>query len=277
MTALLSASAEAQSLSLTLGADRIGGKGAPGSPLGTLPTPSGAYSLRKLVTAYAGKSMQIRRASDNAVLDIGFTVGGDFDTAAATTHCNATSCFIAKWYDQSGNARDFLQASTSAQPALFFGCLGGNACLRWSTISHNMLAASFTPATGLVSYSVVNGRTTGTSSCHVMTENGIANNDLALPSGSANYTLKGGITAPAADGQWHSVNAALQGATSYIMVDGTTKTGSVTGNTTVGQPQITSGGSATCDQVEAIFWDNYAMTAGQAAALNTNQHSYWGF
>jgi hypothetical protein len=35
-----------------------------------------AYSLRKLRAAYAGNAIRVRRSSDNAELDIGFTASG---------------------------------------------------------------------------------------------------------------------------------------------------------------------------------------------------------
>src|ERR1700741_2919571 len=42
---------------------------------------SGAYGLRKLVPAYTGSAIQVRRNCDNATRDIGFTSCGDLDTA----------------------------------------------------------------------------------------------------------------------------------------------------------------------------------------------------
>ena len=94
-----------------------------GAVLDSFTTPSGAYSFRKLRTAYAGSAARIRRASDNLELDVGF-VGSDFDTAAATAHCAATSCFVKTTYDQSGLGFDMAQASTAAQPSLVFNCCG---------------------------------------------------------------------------------------------------------------------------------------------------------
>jgi hypothetical protein len=106
-----------------------GGFGAPASA---------AYSFRKLRAAYAGKAVQLRRASDNAVLDIGFTAGGDFDTAAAATFCNATSCFVGIWYDQSGNGRD-VTAAGATQPAQVFNCNGALPCMRATATSRRNL------------------------------------------------------------------------------------------------------------------------------------------
>jgi hypothetical protein len=63
-----------------------------------------AYSLRKLRCAYSGFAIQVRRSSDNATQDIGFTVNGDLDTASLKTFVGVgNSGFVSIWYDQSGN------------------------------------------------------------------------------------------------------------------------------------------------------------------------------
>ena len=48
-----------------------------------------AYSLRKLRTAYTGPAIRVRRSSDNAETDIGFTVAGNLDLNALSVHCQA--------------------------------------------------------------------------------------------------------------------------------------------------------------------------------------------
>jgi hypothetical protein len=83
--------------------------------LDTYPNASFAYSFRKLRTAYAGSAVRIRRSSDNAEADIGFS-GSDFDTAAAAAHIGGGSGFIVTWYDQSGNSKNVTQATTTNQP-----------------------------------------------------------------------------------------------------------------------------------------------------------------
>jgi hypothetical protein len=45
-----------------------------------------AYSLRKLRTAYTGNAIRVRRSSDSAELNIGFTPNGDLDTTALMNH-----------------------------------------------------------------------------------------------------------------------------------------------------------------------------------------------
>jgi len=85
----------------------------------TASTPAAsAYSLRKLSNSYAGNAIQVRRSNDNATQNIGFTANGDLDTAALKTFVGANDGLVATWYDQSGNARNLTQATTSKQPTI---------------------------------------------------------------------------------------------------------------------------------------------------------------
>lgn len=277
---LLSATVEAQSLSLTLGADRVvrpGSGGISGPPLDSLTAASGAYSFRKIRTAYAGSAVRLRRASDGTQTDIGFTGTGDFNTAAATTFCAATSCFIAKWYDQSGFVQDLVQAVGGNQPAFVFSCFGAQPCLSLNAISLVLTAPTMTQP-GTVSFNNVFIRSVGTNVCNLHL---ISTNIMRTRSGVAGLTLVGAaggsLNTNSAENAWHSATGVINGASSYFAVDGATISGLITGSTTAATYQIQSGGSTTCNMVENIIWEGYALTAGEAAALNTNQHTYWGF
>lgn len=59
-----------------------------------------AFSMRKLAST-ATFGFRVRRASDSSVSDIGFTAGGDCDTASLLTFCAGTNGFITRFYDQS--------------------------------------------------------------------------------------------------------------------------------------------------------------------------------
>ncbi len=77
-----------------------------------------AYSLRKLRTAYTGSAIRVRRSNDNTEQDIGFTAGGDLDTASLKTFVGANSGFVTTWYDQSTNSRSATQATAANQPRI---------------------------------------------------------------------------------------------------------------------------------------------------------------
>lgn len=77
-----------------------------------------AYSVRRLFTSYTGSSMRIRRSSDNAEADIGFTDAGDFNVSAFSAHIGAGQGFVTTWYDQSGAGLNIVSATTTLQPEL---------------------------------------------------------------------------------------------------------------------------------------------------------------
>ena len=78
-----------------------------------------AYSLRKLRAEYEGSAIRVRRSQDDAEIDIGFDSNGLLDTAAIATHCVNKNGFVTKWYDQSGNSKDAVQATSTKQPAIY--------------------------------------------------------------------------------------------------------------------------------------------------------------
>lgn len=81
-------------------------------------TAKAAYALRRLSSAYAGKCLRVRRSSDNTEQDIDFDGSGIIDWSAATTFASGGNLFVAKWYDQSGNSLDLVQATSGNQPQL---------------------------------------------------------------------------------------------------------------------------------------------------------------
>lgn len=78
---------------------------------------AGAYSLRKLRTAYSGSCLRVRRSSDSTEQDIGFAGSGLIDTASLLSFCGAGDGFVTTWYDQVGSA-NAPQANTALQPRI---------------------------------------------------------------------------------------------------------------------------------------------------------------
>ncbi|OSZ79259.1 hypothetical protein CAP35_13680 [Chitinophagaceae bacterium IBVUCB1] len=75
---------------------------------------SAALSLRKLRKDYTGAAVRIRRSSDNAEQDIGFS-GKDFNMSAFNSFVGGGTGYIVTFYDQTGNGRHFTQSSASDQ------------------------------------------------------------------------------------------------------------------------------------------------------------------
>lgn len=76
-----------------------------------------AYSLRQLSGTYTGPLVRVRRSSDSTEMD--FSSGPPAVLwADVLAFIGGGSGFVAKWYDQSGNGRDLVQATAAAQPAI---------------------------------------------------------------------------------------------------------------------------------------------------------------
>lgn len=86
-------------------------------PLDVITGAVGAYSMRKLRSAYAGYAIRVRRSSDNTEQDIGFS-SGDLDTATLLSFVGAGSGYLSKIYDQTGNSRTLAQTTASLQPQI---------------------------------------------------------------------------------------------------------------------------------------------------------------
>jgi len=122
-----------------------------------LSTASNAYSLRKLRTLYTGYAIKVRRASDNSEQDIGFS-GSQLDIASINSFCSGTNGFVTIWYDQSGNANNAIQTTSSNQPQIYDSITGvyllnGKPSILYS---HALGATSlaYSNLTGSASYSV---------------------------------------------------------------------------------------------------------------------------
>lgn len=75
-----------------------------------------AYSTRKLSSTYMGPSLRVRRDSDNAEQDIGFTAGANLDTTALTNFVGGANGLVVVWYDQSGNGNNAVNGTALTQP-----------------------------------------------------------------------------------------------------------------------------------------------------------------
>ena len=82
------------------------------------PSSSAAYSLRALNSAYVDPLVKVRRSSDSAERDIYANYDGSLDVGSLLSFCGVGDGFVSTWYDQSGNANDATQITTTAQPKI---------------------------------------------------------------------------------------------------------------------------------------------------------------
>lgn len=80
-----------------------------------------AFSLRQLSSAYTGNAIQVRRSSDSAIQDIGFTPAGDLDTVTLKAFVGNGNGYVSIWYDQSGNVLNATQPNLARQPKIILG------------------------------------------------------------------------------------------------------------------------------------------------------------
>lgn len=79
--------------------------------------PQCVFSIYKKLISTATNAIRVRRSSDNAEQDIGFT-GNSLNTAALATFGGSDSVYLVKCYDQTGNGNDGTPSSNSKQPML---------------------------------------------------------------------------------------------------------------------------------------------------------------
>lgn len=79
-----------------------------------------AYSLRQLSSGYTGPAISVRRSTDDAIQEIGFTVAGELDTDALLSFTGNGNSYVNVWYDQSGNGRNMQQDDINDQPQIIF-------------------------------------------------------------------------------------------------------------------------------------------------------------
>jgi hypothetical protein len=78
-----------------------------------------AYSLRKLSANYKGPAIRVRRSSDNAEQDIGFTNNGKLNESSLIAFSLGGDVFVTTWYDQSENTeRNAIQTTNVNQPRI---------------------------------------------------------------------------------------------------------------------------------------------------------------
>ena len=87
-------------------------------------TPDIAFAMVKVNGNYGGNCLRVRRASDNALLDVGF-VDGIVDTTTLRAFKGASTLSVAIWYDQSGNGWNLINTTAGTQPPLTLSGLNG--------------------------------------------------------------------------------------------------------------------------------------------------------
>lgn len=91
---------------------------------------------RRLTNSYTGALLRVRRTTDNAELDIGYSSGGKLDTVKLLSFVGTANGAVTTLYDQSGKANNASRATAIAQPLIVVGGVlqidaNGQPCLQF--------------------------------------------------------------------------------------------------------------------------------------------------
>lgn len=252
--------------------------------LDTISGAVGAYSFRKLMTNYGGPAMRVRRASDNAVSDIGF-VNNDFDLVSYNAFVGGANGFISTWYDQSGNGNNATDLSTpSVDPQITLGATSNGKPALSATTSQGLWATVPTTTVPLTLNSVASrtGGLTSYSGTLTFVNPGSANPPILFyntnlagfafgnQGADSILTATGGI----ADNVFHVAIGVENGASSSVRCDSVTATGTLTAH--AGFTQLLPVSFAMIGLTAEAIYFNGALSAGNISALAANQKAYWG-
>lgn len=261
-------------------------------PIGS-DTVAAAYGLRLLRSAYSTptKLVRVQRTSDNTQSDIGVAVNGcDLDSSAFNTFCAATTCFVAKWYDQSGNTNDVSQATFANMPQLQLNQQNGHPGINFNGTT-DYLNATLGVGVSTASYLSVYRLSTSPSVSSAASINfgtdgfndtivGYNGGCLALRS-VANVTSNGTKACPGAT--WYRVGTIMTNVLSRIYVNGLVGTDSTTSYTLATGTNLTVGAGVTPtfgikwqSQIAEMIIFSPSISDADLLTISSNQGTYWG-
>lgn len=223
------------------------------------------------------RALQVTRASDSTSRDITILANCRLDIATLTSFLASTTGVVTKWYDQTGNGNDATNTA-SVPPLIALNVLNG-----YPAVAPN-------GAQGLA------GSASGTSQPYtayaITMKNDASNGGVLLGFNNAVNPILGsnspstidtriltGVSVSAEDGVWHGALGVFNNASSYLNVDGSTATGSVSSTQAAGFPFLFS------NQYANGFFKGNAFELGfisgdhsaSAAGLLSNAKIFYGY
>lgn len=241
--------------------------------------------LRCYSSTYSGNVAQVWDAATGTTLETLLTCssGGTINQTInpLSTTCTA-GCVVKILYDQTGGGFNLTQSTLALMPTYTANCIGSTKPCMTLTTSQVLSAASGLGQFQPYSFSMVAERTSGfTQFTDVMG---------GLPSGNAQFGFNTStnaalsfasavVSAPATDSTFHGMQALFSGASSTINIDGSSTsvnpgTNGIAGDAPcLGKCPNNNGSTIAVTEIGIANGD----ISSNFAALNTNQHSYWGF
>ena len=247
------------------------------------------YGLRAFSAATAGtRAIDIRRASDGLTCTVLTKTNGDLDVvtgtpcggATTTAFCNATHCYISKFYDKVGT-NDASDSTAGSQLELIFNCVAALPCAKqtqasgptytsvaslsgsqpWSMACETDLTANPSPDT-------VSCLTNSGNFYQISIYFGNNNDQVYAGSGLASGTSQLNVLS--------AITATGNGASSSLNTNGAVVTGNA-GTQGLGAlpAQVFNGTNATTVQYFEAGIAATSWTVPQRDNINTNMSAYW--
>tara|TARA_R110000822_G_scaffold144603_1_gene283372 strand:- start:432 stop:1262 length:831 start_codon:yes stop_codon:yes gene_type:complete len=155
-----------------------------------------AFSLQKLSASYSGSAIRVRRSSDNAEQDIGFT-NNNLDSSSLLTFVGAGDGFVTTAYNQLNVAYNFTQTTANSQPKIvssgaLITDINGLASIQFDGVDDFLFSESINWVTQLDSYQV--GSTSDTK--FIMISGAADKFSFVADSGSTNTALHSNYGSP---------------------------------------------------------------------------------
>lgn len=198
------------------------------------------------------------------------------------TWCNATTCSIDIFYDQSGNSNDFSASTSGTRATLAFSCLGSLPCANFGAgTAYYQSSISDTAQPFTTSAVAIRTGATGAQNDLFVLGNGTFYDGSANSFGAYFGT---GQTVTASDNAWHALQVVTNSAssTSTIVVDATQTGGLNLGAGNTGASfwlgaQNSSGLNPLNGKLTEIgLWGGVAFNGTQQTNVCHNQFTYWG-
>ena len=239
-----------------------------------------AYSLRALSSGWlAGDVVEVRRSSDSTTDS--FTAS-QITSGELEAFCGAGDGFVSTWYDQSGNANNATQATTTAQPKIVDAGALVTGGIDFDGVDDLLSNGSLTLGATVTAYSVTNSTAKGNSS-FIYSINGTSGIvDFTDPSGFASIfagtSLKASTDISGVDVLKSSL---FNGANSNIRVNGASVVTGTSSTQLANGTLVIGGGGSVPDRMlgtikEIIIYDSdqSANRTGIEANINAAYSIY---
>jgi len=244
-----------------------------------------AYSSRLVNHSYTGPLIRVRRASDNVEQDFGPVGSGFYSQTEVDLFLGGSAGCRSKWYDQSGNGRDLLQATAALQPSeattTNIPGIRNLPAMQGSSAAGTYMMALFSTIAQPLSFAVV-AAVTGGGTSRVVFDSALTSPCLFRQSASGasvDIVAPNGLSIGAGDSNAHQWGLVFNNAGSLGVTDGVS---SVSG--TAGANGLTSGINVGANRqnlqsIDGFVWEIIGYSADKTSglpALYANQKDCYG-